>query len=503
MNYIQNQHTHFLITDAQQPYQTNSDNELEGGTKQEWKKLLEQLKQIPVQKLLSHLHGEDQVNNHHGMNKNTVFHPKFNPNYQKQYGLLDPKTLTFEDIRQHAIVHQGKDEHGTVKKLMDYLSKMTQHPIYPLDFNNPDWEQYFHYMDQIKINGELDRYGNIKPVGIHGLLNRDEAWLMYLKSIGYEDFFPRYRTRLDKNKVHQASQNTLDKAIPTPEIVHNILRYEYIKKEEFNKYYKQVKDKGIRRRDLNKYIQYQFFFGFFIGMAFEKEMVILNLQDVIDQADRYAIRITRPKIGNKKRMLKLEGTISKSPVHKSVHNYLTKIRPKFADKKETAFSVNPKTGRRWGYDLVEQHERNDFSKVVQKGCDQLRGYMERWGKRVYPQFYPYLMRHWCGTARMIDWDKEGDAFARVQVWLGHADPKDTTIYVQLHRLWDDNKGSWLSRALKRDWYGGMDGSKNSNAQHINNKSPVVQILREQPSEFPQARGFLKHKLRLISYRGGC
>ncbi len=45
------------------------------------------------------------------------------------------------------------------------------------------------------------------------------------------------------------------------------------------------------------------------------------------------------------------------------------------------------------------------------------------------------------TARMIDWDKEGDAFARVQVWLGHADPKDTTIYVQLHRLWDDNKGS--------------------------------------------------------------
>ncbi|MBS3801552.1 MAG: hypothetical protein KGY65_02250, partial [Candidatus Thermoplasmatota archaeon] len=65
----------------------------------------------------------------------------------------------------------------------------------------------------------------------------------------------------------------------------------------------------------------------------------------------------------------------------------------------------------------------------------------------------------------------------------------TTIYVQLHRLWEDNKGSWLSRALKRDWYGGMDGSKNSNAQHINNKSPVVQILREQSSEFPQARDF--------------
>jgi len=32
-----------------------------------------------------------------------------------------------------------------------------------------------------------------------------------------------------------------------------------------------LKDKDIRRRGLNKYIQYQFFFGYFIGMAFEKE----------------------------------------------------------------------------------------------------------------------------------------------------------------------------------------------------------------------------------------
>lgn len=444
-------------------HSTNFKNELVGGNNQKWKNILEKAKQSPIEEMIRQQILEDKVKNYYGLN-NKNFHPKFDPNYQKQYGLLDPKNLTFEDIRQHAIVHQGKDEHGTVKKQMDYLTKMTQHPIYPVDFNNPDWEQYFHYMDYIKMNGEMDRYGNIKPVGIHGLLNRDEAWLMYLKSIGYEDFFPRYRTRLDKNKIQQASQNKLDKAIPTPEIVYDMLRYEYIQKPEYDKYYKTLKQKGIRRRDLNKYIQYQFFFGFFVGMAFEKEMVILDLQDIIDQGSRYAIRITRPKVGNKKRMLRLEETISKSPVHKSVNNYLTKIRPKFADNKETAFSVNPKTGRRWGYDLVEKHSNEEI--IIQKGCDQLRGYLERWGTRVYPQYFPYLMRHWCGTARMIDWDKEGDAFARVQVWLGHADPKDTTIYVQLHRLWDDNKGSWMSRALKRDWHGGMDDSKNSSAQHI-------------------------------------
>jgi len=482
---------------------TSKDKEDVGGNSQEWKELLERLRQIQKERMIPHLNGEDQVKHYYGLNDKKVFHPKFDPNYQKQYGLLNPEKLTFEDIRQHAIVHQGKDELGTVKKLMDYLSKMAQHPIYPVDFNKPDWEQYFHYMDHIKMNGDFDRYGNIRLVGIHGLLNRDEAWLMYLKSIGYEDFFPRYRTRLDKNKIHQASQSTLDKPIPTPEIVYKMLRYDYVGKKEFDRYYYPVKKKGLRRRDLNKYIQYQFFFGFFIGMAFEKEMVILNLHDVIDQGSRYAIRITRPKVGNKKRMLRLEETISKSPVHKSVYNYLTKIRPKFADKNESAFSVNPKTGRRWGYDLVDELDRNNELKIINKGCDQLRGYMDRWGKRVYPQYNPYLMRHWCGTARMIDWDKEGDAFARVQVWLGHSDPKDTTIYVQLHRLWDDKKGSWLSRALKQDWLGGLDGSRNSCAQHIENNEGVVQNVRGKKEESPQARGFLKHKLRLISYRGGC
>ena len=206
---------------------TNFKKELVGGNNQKWKQIIEKMMQNPIEITIPPQNGEDQVNHYYGLNNKKIFHPKFDPNYQKQYGLLDPKKLTFEDIRQHAIVHQGKDEQGTVKKLMDYLNKMTQHPIYPVNFNNPDWEQYFHYMDHIKIHGEMNRYGKIRPVSIHGLLNRDEAWLMYLKSIGYENFYPRYKTRLDKNKVHQASQNKLDKAIPTPEIVHEMLKYEY------------------------------------------------------------------------------------------------------------------------------------------------------------------------------------------------------------------------------------------------------------------------------------
>jgi len=40
----------------------------------------------------------------------------------------------------------------------------------------------------------------------------------------------------------------------------------------------------------------------------------------------------------------------------------------------------------------------------------------------------------------------------------HSDPKDTKIYCQLTRLWDDDNGTWLNCALKLNCYGGLDDS---------------------------------------------
>lgn len=392
-----------------------------------------------------------------------VYYPQYDPIYQKEYGVLNPETLTFKDIEEHAIKHQNKDPKGTVKKLMDYLGKMASHPVFPVDFNNPDWKQYFRYMDHIKEHGDYDRYGHLKSVGVHGLPNRDEAWLMYLRAIGYQDRFPRYK--IPKRLI---PDNSMDKPIPQPEDVYEMLNFKYVSRKEFDRYYPMLKAEGLRPRDLNRYIQYLFFFGHFIGMAPEKEWVILNVGDIIQsKTGRWRIRITRPKVGNKKRIIPLETTISVSPVHKSIKNYLLKVRPKFA-KKEEALFVDPRTGERWGIDA-------------------LRRFLTKYGKRVYAPFYPYLMRHWCGTARLIDWDREGiDAFSRVMEWLGHADPKDTKIYCALSKLFDDNNGSWLSRALKQDWLGGLDGSPRD-AQQKANKGVVVQNIRNKKKESPQAR----------------
>lgn len=425
--------------------------------------------------------GMENVYYNHDVKTNYVFYPQLDPRFQQSYDILDPKKLTFEDIKNHAIIHQNKDELGTVRKQMNYLAKMAAHPIYPIDFNNPDWEQYFHYMDYIKIHGDNDKHGRSRPVGIHGLLNRDEAWNMYLRSIGMSHIIPRYKHKIDRRKI---PDNTLDKPIPQPEIVHKMLNHAYILKRSFDRNYKYLKNKGIQRRDLNKYIQYLLWFGFFIGCAPEKEWVILNLDDIIDNFDRYCIRITRPKVGNKKRILPLESVLSKSPVHKSMGNFL-KIRDKIAESGEKALIANPKNGKRYGY-----HPGLSEKEIIHKGCDELRRDLSTWGKQVYPQFYPYLMRHWCGTARMIEWDKKGGAFDKVNFWLGHSDPSDTKIYCQLQRLFDQDKGSWLSRALKQDWLGGLDGSKKGNTKQIKNKNIVRQNNRGIIKEHPQARFYI-------------
>lgn len=427
------------------------------------------IKREPIIKPKKRVYMEKIINDR--LKKTIDYHPQFDLNQLKEltktYGILDPKTLTFEDIRNHAEIRQNLS-HGYIDKCMGYLSQMANHPVYKIDFNESDPEsftiQYFRYMDHIKKHGDFNKKGNLKPVGVHGLANRDKSILVYLRSIGRSSDIPRYKD-ITKLKI---PDNTLDIPVPAPEIVNKMISFDYVDKHTFNSRYKSLKKQGIRCRDLNRLIQYHFFFGFFVGMAPPKEMCILNVSDLTLQPDgKYILRITRPKVGFKKRRLPLEKTISSSKVHKSVYNYLKFIRPKFVDKNESALFVNPNTGKRWD-------------------TDPLRRFLNRYGSRVYPEFYPYLMRHWCGTARMNDWDKNGNAFSRVQYWLGHKDPKETTRYVKLKTLFEGYQGSWLGSALKPNIKNNL-GEMQGLAQEPIENNVVVHNISNDSFESPQAR----------------
>jgi integrase len=195
---------------------------------------------------------------------------------------------------------------------------------------------------------------------------------------GVDGMYPKYKIRKIPNRKR-------DIPIPTLETVRTLLSYKYVKDWYFN-----------------KYIQYLFFFGFIIGLAPEKEFLILNLDDVnIDDFGNNFIRIIRPKVRNTVRKLPLEKTIAISKVHMSVRNYLQYIRPKITESNYKGLFPNPYTGLQW------------------KNEDEIRRFLTKYGKLVYKPFFPYLMRHWCGTARMIEWGSNDRALGMVKYQLGH------------------------------------------------------------------------------------
>ncbi len=68
---------------------------------------------------------------------------------------------------------------------------------------------------------------------------------------------------------------------------------------------------------------------------------------------------------------------------------------------------------------------------------------------VWPHYWPYSMRHWAATARCIEWKKDNTVLYRVKYWLGHKQLDQTLRYLDLAKLYDQGKGSWISRALKQ------------------------------------------------------
>jgi hypothetical protein len=373
--------------------------------------------------------GEDLVKQSYDLDKNFICYSQFDPRYTNNYDVLNPEFCSLKDIENHALVIQELSP-TTVKSRIRLIKKMANHPIVPIDFNHPTPQTFSRYMNYIKVEGDYDRYGRLKPVGKHGLKNRRLAWYMCEVAWGFDDIWPKY-------KIRKIPDRSRDIQIPNPDTVRAMLHYKY-----------------VNNRDLNRLIQYYFFFGFFIGMAPEKEFIILDVNDVIiDKYGNNTIRITRPKVGNKSRILRIEKTIATSPVYKSVLNYLKYIRPKFSDVNEKALFVDPRTGQRW------------------KDADTLRRFLTKFGKMVYPAFFPYLMRHWCGTARMIEWKKTDTALAKVNYWLGHTKLDQTKKYVDFAFLFHDDDGSWLSRALKRGFHGGLHEGYNV---HKSEKRSIIE-----------------------------
>jgi len=304
---------------------------------------------------------------------------------------LDPKHSTFDDISLHARLRQRLAE-STIEKNLRYARFMERHSI-QVDFRNPSYENFIKHMDYRE---------EIEHATPSALKNEWKAMLMFLKAWGIEKQWNRY-----KSPYYATNQDII---LPYPETVHDFFHYKYSNDKYENKLY-----------------QYIFFIGFFFGVRPPSEICNMTLDNIrINKNGKGMITVIEAKKHGRKRVLVPEKYILSSKVHKSLKNWIEHWRPLVADKDEKTLFLTtegkPFTPRYLGKKLREH------------------------GKKVWNKFHPYIMRHWCATARMIEWNYN---LNRVSDWLGHSNINTTRKYVHIaQEYYEQDQGSWLKRALK-------------------------------------------------------
>jgi len=352
--------------------------------------------------------------------------PQFQPGKSVDYdNVFDPRNATLDSIRQAMIDHDNlnlcEDEDSTLDTTIDYLEKMANHPYFPVNLQDPSPQQFNRYLAACKKYGDTHKVRKtLHEIGEHGRNHRIKAWHRYLVILGVDKIWPVPEiqdTRTRKKHVR----------IFLPEEVNQwFINGDHVLKRDMRSY----KKLPVRKRDVRRYIQYLFWFGFITGLAPEKEWVVLNVDDLYFDIKGCAhINVVRPKVGYKKRTLHFNYTESSSHNHMSFKNLL-KVRAKFAIPGETALLPNPFTGKRW----------------KESG---LYGQLAKYGKRIDSNFEPYWMRYWSGTQRLIDLGETDKALAKVAVWMGHTlKNKDQTVrYTEYALSVNDKEGVWFNRAF--------------------------------------------------------
>jgi integrase len=304
--------------------------------------------------------------------------------------VLDPANSTFDDVALHGYLRQ-RLALSTIAKRLTYARFMETHLV-PVDFRNPNYENFIHHMDYRE---------EIEKATSQALRHEWKTMTMFLRAYGIVDDWNKYRA------PHY--EPNIDIVIPYPEIVNKFFSYDYSKNQYTAKLY-----------------QYIFFFGFTIGVRPPSELCNLNVTDIIIEGKRGSVTITEEKKHGHKRTVIPERFILVSPNRKSLKNYIDKWRPMVADDSEIALFLTPE-GKRFTPDY-------------------LRAQLTQHGQKIWKPFHPYTMRHWCATARMIEWNYNLD---RVSSWLGHSHLDMTKRYVHMaEEYYKQDQGSWLRRAIR-------------------------------------------------------
>lgn len=307
---------------------------------------------------------------------------------------LKPKQATLDDLAIHAKIRQYLSN-STIAKNIRCLKFMAKHAA-PVNWQDPQKEQFINHVDYRL---------QIEDATANAIHNEWKALRMVLRAYGIEPWDIRLPPR----------KRTSKRIIPLPDMVHKIIHANYSKDPYEKRLY-----------------QYMMFHSFMEGMRNPSELAILKTSDITFDQNIAYMTITETKKHYNQRTIMLNKEIATDYRRKSLKNWLDHWRPKVANQHSKDFlflqpSGKPFTVRHLGKNLAKH------------------------GKKIFPEYSPYVSRHFCAVAKLIETKINTGKFDvfTVKNWLGHSKIETTMSYIsQAEQFYNVAPYNWFSRLLK-------------------------------------------------------
>ena len=313
--------------------------------------------------------------------------------------VLDATVSTDIDVSIHAYFIQRLGL-TTIKKRLCYKRYMESHEV-PVKFYPPEYFNFVRHM----------RYRETQGAGFYALKHSKQTIMMFADAFGIVEQFKRY-------KLPKEPERPSNYDVPFPYIVAKYPTFQY---------YPNAKSYD------NKLFQSMHFHHWMVGYRAPSEMAIMKTSNVaIDFEGNGTLSIVQPKRHGAIRKIVLSKSVLSSSVHKSFKNYIDNIRPKAESQYSKDFLYIQEDGK----PFTIEHLGNKLSET---------------GKMIYPSYHPYMPRHWCCIAKLIETKTETGHFDYFVVngWMGHKGIQTTMDYVapagEYYRQYPHD---WFGHALK-------------------------------------------------------
>ena len=392
---LKNEHQN-KINKQKHSYSTNSQKELVGGISKEWKNIVEKIYQKyvehnnpqEVEEMVKRTYEVKRYLDVEKLNNPYLLHPD---DYETQEELFD--------AIKHWWIFKYRKKEKTIKDRLRYANKMSEHSIFPINWLEFNPVQIINYLE----HREYVDYENKR--GKHQIINEWKTIKTFARAFGTDANLWGYTPPSPpKAKVKQ---------IPLPPTVHKLIHCRY----STNKYE-------------NALVMHILTHSFHLGWR-PSELIIQSVSDVY--LDEGYLIITETKKYNQPRQMWPDKTVMVSKQKKCLKNYIECWRPQVANEHSGDYLYLQRNGKPF------------------KSTQHLRKYLKNHIGDRYPEFHPYIWRHWCAIARLIrskietkHWD-----IWDVKEWMGHERIDTTEDYVKFAKqYYRHSPYDWISAVLK-------------------------------------------------------